>query len=210
MLCGRPQPLDDAFITLRYARSLAQGERFAFNPGERVLGTTTPLFTVVLAFMHRLTAADLVWLAYALAAAAHLGCVLMLVSIGRRCGWPIAGWVAAAVYACAPLALFPTVGCMETSAFVLATLVALAPAERADSPGCSIGAAAAMLLRPEGMLTLALYVMRVVSLGRRRVLRVSLWIVGPLAAWLLFATAYFGTPIPQSMPAKWSYRAFLP
>lgn len=40
---------DDAFITARYARNLAAGNGFVYNAGERVLGTTSPLLTVVLA-----------------------------------------------------------------------------------------------------------------------------------------------------------------
>jgi len=40
---------DDAYITYRYARNIALGRGFVYNPGEWVLGTTTPLYTVVLA-----------------------------------------------------------------------------------------------------------------------------------------------------------------
>src|SRR6185436_13768177 len=41
--------LEDALITWRYAAHLAEGAGFTFNAGERVLGTTTPLLTVMLA-----------------------------------------------------------------------------------------------------------------------------------------------------------------
>ncbi len=41
--------VDDAYITFRYARNLVRGTGFVYNPGERVLGTTTPLYTLVLA-----------------------------------------------------------------------------------------------------------------------------------------------------------------
>lgn len=40
---------DDPFITYRYARHLAEGAGFVYNTGERVLSTTTPLFTLLLA-----------------------------------------------------------------------------------------------------------------------------------------------------------------
>src|SRR6266496_4099807 len=36
--------LEDALITFRYAENLALGKGFVYNAGERVLGTTTPLF----------------------------------------------------------------------------------------------------------------------------------------------------------------------
>ena len=41
------QPFDDAFITYRYARNISNGLGFVYNYGEKVLGTTTPLFTLL-------------------------------------------------------------------------------------------------------------------------------------------------------------------
>ena len=45
---------DDAFITFRYARNLALGHGFVYNPGEWVLGTTAPAFGLLLAIPHLL------------------------------------------------------------------------------------------------------------------------------------------------------------
>jgi len=42
-------PLDDAYIHLTYARNLAQGQGFSFNPGEPSFGTTSPLWVLLLA-----------------------------------------------------------------------------------------------------------------------------------------------------------------
>jgi hypothetical protein len=39
---------DDSFIALRYARNLIQGEGLVFNPGERVEGFTSMLWTLLL------------------------------------------------------------------------------------------------------------------------------------------------------------------
>ena len=39
---------DDPFITFRYAQNLRAGLGFVYNPGERVLSTTTPLYTLLL------------------------------------------------------------------------------------------------------------------------------------------------------------------
>jgi hypothetical protein len=44
---------DDCYTTLRYAANLAEGNGFVFNIGESVWGTTTPLFTLLLAFTAR-------------------------------------------------------------------------------------------------------------------------------------------------------------
>ncbi|MEY4069684.1 MAG: hypothetical protein RL721_298, partial [Candidatus Eisenbacteria bacterium] len=40
---------DDTFIHLQYARHLAGGEGFVFNAGERVYGSTSPLWVLLLA-----------------------------------------------------------------------------------------------------------------------------------------------------------------
>jgi hypothetical protein len=48
-------PLDDPWIHLTFARNLARGWGFAFNQGEPVQGSTAPLWTLILAFIHRFT-----------------------------------------------------------------------------------------------------------------------------------------------------------
>src|SRR4051794_34832739 len=42
-------PLDDAWIHLVYARSLAHGDGFAYNPGQLETGFTSPLWVMLLA-----------------------------------------------------------------------------------------------------------------------------------------------------------------
>ena len=43
-----PYSMDDSYITYRYAYNLYQHNQFAFNLGERILGTTSPLYTLIL------------------------------------------------------------------------------------------------------------------------------------------------------------------
>src|SRR5260221_4694437 len=45
---------EDFLITLRYAENIASGRGFVYNPGERVLGSTTPLYTLLLALAARI------------------------------------------------------------------------------------------------------------------------------------------------------------
>lgn len=47
------QTVDDAFITFRYSQHIAAGEGFTYNSPQRVLGTSTPLFTLVMALAAR-------------------------------------------------------------------------------------------------------------------------------------------------------------
>lgn len=48
-------PLDDSWIHVRFAQNLAAGRGFAFNPGEPTSTTTSPLWTLVLAGLYRVT-----------------------------------------------------------------------------------------------------------------------------------------------------------
>lgn len=41
---------EDSYITYRYAKNLAEGQGFVYNPGERYLGTTAPAYALFLAF----------------------------------------------------------------------------------------------------------------------------------------------------------------
>ena len=45
-------PLDDSWIHRVYARALAHGEGFAYNPGQQETGATSPLWVIVTAPPH--------------------------------------------------------------------------------------------------------------------------------------------------------------
>src|SRR5688572_32962034 len=45
----RNELVDDAFITYRYVANLVNGNGLVYNPGEAVLGTTTPGYALLLA-----------------------------------------------------------------------------------------------------------------------------------------------------------------
>ena len=52
--CDWNVEMDDAYIHFTYARNIATGHGYVFKPGERILGTTSPLYTLVLAALYRL------------------------------------------------------------------------------------------------------------------------------------------------------------
>ena len=52
---------EDAYITYRYARSLATGHGLVFNPNERVMGFSSPLWTVWNALGYLVTRDPVVW-----------------------------------------------------------------------------------------------------------------------------------------------------
>jgi hypothetical protein len=207
-----PRTIDDAYITFRYARNLLAGNGFVFNPGERVLGTTTPLFTLVLsaaALPFGGSAAPFPVIALIAATLFDIGACVTLAYLGRAFGRPAAGLATALAWAIAPTSVTFAVGGLETSLFVF--LIALAflahVRERALLTGVLCGLAA--LTRPDALIPVALIALdciwRALRSSRDRWLPLVRFAV-PLAAlalaWAAFAWSYFGALIPQSMLAK--------
>lgn len=193
---------DDAYITFRYARNLADGHGLVYNAGEHVLGTTTPLWALLLT-PFQAAGVSLPAVALVLALLFDVASALLLRSLLDRLGYGRAVAFGAAI---GFLAFADFLGLtrsgMETSLFVmlvLATLERLA----ADRPAAAVWAAcAAVLARPEGLLALAI-VAAWCALGRRLPdLRRALPALALLAGWTLFAALYYGSPIPQSVVAK--------
>src|SRR5881397_3955622 len=56
-----PVAAEDAYITFRYARSLATGHGLVYNPGQHVFGFSSPLWTVWSAAGYALIHDPLVW-----------------------------------------------------------------------------------------------------------------------------------------------------
>jgi hypothetical protein len=101
---------------------LLHGQGFVYNPGDRVLGTTTPLYTLLLAGLG-LLGIDPTVSAVALGVAADLGVVAVLLVLGSRAqSWP-AGAIAATLYGLLSPAVAYSVAGMETPLYTLSILV---------------------------------------------------------------------------------------
>lgn len=195
--------LDDAYITFRYARNLATGVGFVYNSGEHVLGTTTPLWTLILASLYRLGASDLPRTALILNALGNSLSLILVVQLARRLGlersWTI---LVAVLFAFFPAVLQNTLSGMETPAFTLFILLTL-EADLADRPILAgIAAGLATLTRPEGVLVGILIVGRRLLARDRRPDQVILAGLAVVLPWATFAMAYFGSFIPESVLAK--------
>ena len=216
---GRLGPNDDAYITFRVARNLAQGLGPVYNPGEQVLTVTTPGYALLLAAVSPLSK-DFVLLGLALNGLALLLVGALLIDLSRT---TLAALVAVTLTLTFPL-LSEALG-METPLYVASILAAFSAYRRATAPAVdprraerwlmatAAAAAVAFLLRPDGLLVaLAIGVhwqatassrpkTRAMSLStaERKALIVFFALVVP---WLLFATLYYGSPVPNTLAAK--------
>lgn len=208
---------DDAFITFRYARNLASGAGFVFNSGEKVLGTTTPLFTVILAAFARIgvpphVAAPLLNLGFELATLWVL--YRILTAEGREGDRPRWGWLvfslAALLWALDPIGYEVGVAGMEMPLMVF--LLAACYRDMLNGRGGRAGvlAALAILTRIDalpavGLIYAYLLVARRREGGVAQALKSALVCGAVLLPCVLLMWAYFGSPIPNSIFAKRYY-----
>ncbi len=203
---------DDTFIHLQYARHLADGNGPVFNPGERVYGSTSPLWVLLLGAAMALGLDGL-------KAARVLGAVATLISIAfmfqllrqtvRTPALRAAGTLAWAANAWmlrwslsgmeAPLAV----------AFTLAGFVAFTSGPRWGERALLTGVlwSLAALTRPEGVFLMLLWGALLMAGAWRRdgATRLVAGALGPVllyGGWLAFALGYYGTLWPQTLAAK--------
>jgi hypothetical protein len=203
-LVSGPHPIDDAYITFRYARNLADGLGLVYNSGEWVLGTTAPLWAVILGAGYRLGLTDLPWLATALSGVCDAASAALLVCLARRIGWqPLGAALVGLAWALNPMSIGFASGGMETSLFVLLALGALTLAISRWNPGLAAAVCGvATLVRPEGAL-LAAVVLGWTLLVRRRQAPLALVAAGvPIGVAGLALLARYGSPLPNSVAAK--------
>ena len=197
--------MDDAYITFRYAQNIAHHWSFVYNAGERVLGTTTPLFAMVLAGVSAL-GVPLEGFSFGWAIACDAGVILLLVAALHQSGCSRGALCAAAFIATAPLGITFTASGMETafySLLVIAAIRAAAAALNGASPWpASVLLGLVCLCRPDGALV-PVAVAVVAALRRRpRAVRLMWGAALVLLPWAAFALWYFGSPVPQSVRTK--------
>jgi arabinofuranosyltransferase len=199
---------DDAFITYRYGQNLADGAGLVFNPGERLLGSTSPGQMLLSAAVFALAGPErtpsvmsaigcLAWSAEAIA---------LFLLIAPALGRGAAAAIAAAVLlgATGAAAWVP----LETHLTAAATLFAFASAARKRWHAALACAALASWLRPDALVAALLLVGLCAWERRGRALGPVLTFVALFAPWLVFASLYYGSPLPQSAVAKFQRASF--
>ena len=206
--------IDDAYITFRYAQNILTGTGFSFNPGETVLGTTTPLYTLLMVFLGAFTGgvdAPFPTLALGVNALADALTCLLLLRLGRSLGKGQIGLITALAWAVAPFSVTFAIGGLETSLFVfLLTAMLLAHLEHRRVLAALLGALA-ILTRPDALILVGMVVLarfwellkqrKDPSAGKTILMEIAVFSL-PLMMWFGYAWSTFGSPIPQSMLAK--------
>jgi hypothetical protein len=197
-------PFDDAYITFRYVDNLAAGNGFVYNVGERVLGTTTPLFALILT-PFTITGVPTDTAALVLSVVLDLLICLVLYALLRKTTGEATAITVSLFYALSYAAVAACGYGMETQVFVLLILVSIGLAARENYSATAVAAGLAVLTRPEGFVLTAMLGISLLIRhhGKPRYILKSVLIFTAVAApWFIFAAVYFGNPLPNSVTAK--------
>jgi hypothetical protein len=184
---------EDAYITFRYAWNWAHGLGPVFNPGEHVLGVTSPPWMAWIAIGIRLGADPVAWTRVTLGVMDAVTLVAFGALLERHASRASA-WCFAVFFAVWPY--FSGLLCSGLETGALIALIAAAAwllDRRHPAVGPTLGLLA--VFRPEGLLAAA--VLAVWARGRDRLIA-----AGVLVATAAVLTLYYGSPIPQSILAK--------
>ena len=194
-------PLDDSWIHLQFARNLAEGAGFSYNPGRPVAGSTAPLWTLLLAGGAVLAGAS-VAMVKVVGVACAVGAAVLTRRAARAWGAPPGVSIAAGVALLwtGPIAWGALSGMEVTLAALLAAgLLVVHAADRTWITATLAGLA--VTARPEaGLLIPLLLLSRPLTRGRLAALvAIPMVVLAPVIA---FSWATVGAPYPATAAAK--------
>jgi arabinofuranosyltransferase len=188
---------DDAYITARYSRNLANGNGLVFNIGEQVSALTSPLHAIVLAGFYTMTN-------HALAAYKVVATLLVAITLFFACRhfkepYSRVGFLALTVIS--PFVMMWTQGGLETPLLLVCiTLIAWLTIERRNFIAVMFLSALAVTIRFDALL-FVFPVIAYLTWARKLPPASFLFLAIPLA-WLIFSQYYYGEILPTSFYIK--------
>ena len=201
---------DDAYITFRVVWNALNGYGVVFNPGERVQAYTHPLWMLLMAAAHAVTR-EFFFTALAVSYALALAAVLRVASSagGITRAAIAAGWLLSSKafvdYTSSGLE-YPLSYLLLAVFYVRFVDVAAVPLSGRTLMRLGLIAGLAFVNRFDTVLlfapALAWLTWRAIRRRDERIVPLVLGFVIPAAAWLTFATIYYGFPLPNTYYAK--------
>lgn len=195
---------EDAFITFRFARNLSNGLGFVYNANEHIYGTTTPFFAIIMAIWIKIFPNLIVF------GASMFGLLSALISIILV--WKLLDELqinkTGSVLTIGVLVLsdkfwIHDMGGMETALVIFAMMVSYFMLVRDRPIWAGLFAGILLWIRIDGVFWFCLLVLAAWIITQqfpRNFIVITILVYLP---WLVFATLYFGSPIPYTISAKW-------
>lgn len=203
VIAQRPQPCDDAYITFRHVRNLVDHGRPAWNlTGQPVLGSTSPAFMFVLMLPGMIFGSgQLPWISLAANGAFNALIVIFSFLILRDFGCGVlASLLGAFVIGINSTNVIIFSQGFEAAMLVATILIAIYTARVGALRTAVFVSSIAPLVRPEGVLVCVMVWTSILLRRHFQYRLIAVFLIMP-ALWALFATVYYGSPIPHSLRA---------
>ena len=198
--------LDDSWIHAVFARNVATGHGFSFNPGEPVAGSTGPLYSLILAALYWITK-QMIWSAKVLGIVCHAASAVFLARAAGRLN-PGDRWtplLAGTLLALSPPLTWASVSGMEISLYVLFVCAGLDFYLAGRQIVAAALWAAGVWVRPDGLFLVVLGL-----LGPRSLLPRKILVAAPLLALYFGFNAVIGhSALPQTVATKTQFGVHL-
>jgi hypothetical protein len=201
---------DDALITFRHVENLVRHGQFVYNLGERVQGTTTPLYALILALVSWLPGGTILH-AGVLNLVLDLALLVVIYRIltARQLPWIGAAlvWILGSYY----VILTASESRMETPLYVLLIFIAYLYLDRQRYVPMAVALGLLLVTRVDGLIAVAAFYAFITLDQRRLPWREGLVTLAVALPWYAFAGLYYGSVLPQTMLAKTiAYRNMYP
>jgi hypothetical protein len=192
---------DDAFITYRYAYNLVTGQGFVYNPGEWLLGTTAPLYGLLLGGLGAMTSSEAIPLISGLISALSLVLTgVALYEYGDAHRQPFCGLLAGLFYVVNPLVAMAFGGEILFQIMLIAWAFVLY--DKKHTLPAAVLLALATLTRPDGLIAAVVVCLHYILTRRRLPWRELAVAVAMLLPFIVLAWIYYGSPVPGTLGAK--------
>ena len=209
LLLIRTALIDDAFITLRYAKTLLQSGTWGFYPGHISNTATSPLNVLLLALFSIATGSprdSVVWLTLT----EFIVLAVFLRGIGKVLGLRLFALLAFVGLICNPL-LMSTLG-LESVLFATLLVGALYFYTVSRFDAMALACALLTLTRPDGILFFAICVLAGPTNLRMRIRTLGIYALY-LSPWYLFSWFELGSIVPDTLIIKlnqsWGHYTFI-
>lgn len=197
-------PCDDAYIHFRHVKNFLENGRLAWNlSGNPTLGSTSPVFLIVLSFFTKISGMDNVAEASLVLNSFLLFLIILLMFPVLKTFFrdSFSSFLATVLIAFNSTNIYVFSQGFENALLILAIFICLFSVQfnfhRIAAVVCTI----APLIRPEGVLITAVVLFYIYSHKKMNSKIIIILLIVP-AIWGLCSTSYYGSPVPHPITAK--------
>ena len=194
---------EDAFITFRIARHLAEGVGFVYNNGERILGTTSPLFALLLGGRIAIVSKNIILGARIINLITSTSSLIFLLLALRKIGASKFQQIAVLIiFALSVKLIVLEVGGMETALVIFLMIASWYLFLTRRFVWTSIILGLLVLTRLDLFIwPVSILLIEMIS-HPKNALRMGIIVLLIVFPWIIFSLNYFGSPIPHTINAK--------